>query len=163
MNEYGTGSGTKKLFTHSLATCVRVAIVGTYPAGRSGDDRFLAHIPDVKPRAALQGLINSVNAAKRNGMVIDKARVVVGDFHENSGHDSDDPVMKAKEEGQDGFCQIVGSSIMALVGDSTKVKRKTHAEKKPYHLEITGAKEIKFKLEGGNHWEDSDTESESEG
>ncbi|KAF5970608.1 hypothetical protein FBULB1_9636, partial [Fusarium bulbicola] len=79
MDQYGTGSGADVLYTVGLATCVRVAVVGTYPAGargRGGKDRFLAHVSDTEPYAALQGLINSVNEAKRNGTRIDEARVV---------------------------------------------------------------------------------------
>ncbi|KAF5562735.1 hypothetical protein FNAPI_3054 [Fusarium napiforme] len=163
MDEYGTGSGTDALYTVGLATCVRVAVVGTYPAGsRGGNDRFLAHISEAEPHAALQGFINSVNEAKRNGMRIDKARVVVGDYSENTDFNPNNARHKADDEEQDEFTTKVGSSIKTLVGDSSKLKRKTHAEEDAYELEITSQKDIRFKQVGGQSWEDSDTEPESE-
>ncbi|KAF5600013.1 hypothetical protein FPANT_2855 [Fusarium pseudoanthophilum] len=162
MDEYGTGSGTDVLYTVGLATCVRVAITGSYPAGsRGGNDRFLAHISEAEPHAALQGLINSVNEAKRNGMRIDKARVVVGDYSDNHGFPKN-AEEQANDEEQDEFTGKVGDSILELVGGrgSGKLKRKTHAEEKVYELRIDGQKRILFKWEDGAGWESSDLEED---
>ncbi|KAF5625002.1 hypothetical protein F52700_9377 [Fusarium sp. NRRL 52700] len=164
MDEYGTGSGTDVLYTVGLATCVRVAITGTYPAGsggRGGNDRFLAHISEDEPHAALQGLINSVNEAKRNGMKVDKARVVVGDYSLNPGFPNN-AKEEANDQDQDEFTAKVGGSILALVGGSgsKKLKRKTHPEKKAYELRIDGQKRIQFKWEEGATYEKSDSEDD---
>ncbi|KAF5561936.1 hypothetical protein FPHYL_5932 [Fusarium phyllophilum] len=164
MDEYGTGSGTDILYTVGLATCVRVAVTGTYPAGSRarGNDRFLAHISDAEPYAALQGLINSVNEAKRNGMKVDKARVVVGDYSLNPNFNPNNARHQANDEEQDEFTAKVGSSILALVGGSgsKKLKRKTHAEKQAYELRIDGQKRIQFKWEEGATYEKSDSEED---
>ncbi|KAF5611460.1 uncharacterized protein FSUBG_2293 [Fusarium subglutinans] len=163
MDQYGTGSGADVLYTVGLATCVRVAVTGTYPAGsRGGNDRFLAHISEDEPHAALQGLINSVNEAKRNGMRIDKARVVVGDYSDNSDFDSNNESDQENNEEQNKFTAKVGASILELVGGSGsgKLKRKTHAEEKVYELRIDGQKRILFKWEDGAGWESSDSEED---
>ncbi|KAF4997024.1 hypothetical protein FGRMN_4164 [Fusarium graminum] len=113
-NEYGTGCGNESLYTTGLSTCARVAVIGKHrDATVNRDDRFLAHVAESEGKAALQGLINAVEAAKANGMIFVEAIIVVGDM----GQDA----LKAKprdEEEQDEFNlnHLVSGGIMALTG-----------------------------------------------
>ncbi|KAM0350147.1 hypothetical protein ACHAPU_003311 [Fusarium lateritium] len=154
-NEYATGSGRDILHTTGLTTCVRVAVTGRYRgASNQGNDRFLAHVAETLRKSALQGFINAVEVAKRNGMEIVKSVLVQGEVYvsesdDDSNSDSDDDDSEKRDRKLDAkelreFNSIVRRSIIALVGDEDKVVVETHAKNRSYELLIEENKEIRF-------------------
>ncbi|KAF4963602.1 hypothetical protein FSARC_8387 [Fusarium sarcochroum] len=134
MGKYGTGSGTDRLWTSGLATCVRIAVTGDYSVQGSNNnnkDRFLAHVDEEGRDEALQGLINSVMAAKARGLVNLKATVFALDPQKDGG---------TGDSLQDEFNEKVTDSIEALIG--RKPKMEWHSQHVDGKLSIESNKQI---------------------
>ncbi|KAJ0141488.1 Uncharacterized protein HZ326_15641 [Fusarium oxysporum f. sp. albedinis] len=81
MDQWRCAKGNTVLSTGGLLTCIRVAIVGEYPTGYDGYDRFLVHISESPPgKAAAADLYNAVvNAMNDHDFEITEATLVVPD------------------------------------------------------------------------------------
>lgn len=144
MGEYGTGSGSDKIHTDGLSTCVRIAVTGKYPGGTNhGYDRFLAHVAETTKKAALQGLINAVEEAKRSGLQISEVVVIVADLQDNKDYEENPDKYEKDEPEQDAFNHLVATGINALAG-AHKVEFVEHGSDNHYYLEIQPDKEISY-------------------
>ncbi|EXK36323.1 hypothetical protein FOMG_09515 [Fusarium oxysporum f. sp. melonis 26406] len=81
MNEWHCAKGNTVLSTSGLCTCIRVAIVGEYPTGCDGPDRFLVHISESEEgNEAATAMSNAVSKAMEDhGFKITKAALVSPD------------------------------------------------------------------------------------
>jgi hypothetical protein len=146
------------LYTRGLATCVRIAVTGSYKSHSEGADRFLAHISeqtDATGYIGVQGLINTIKCAQRNNLEIDKIVVVVGDFALNDGHDETKKADRLNDKEQEAFSRKVLGDIKSGIDpkNNVKVNVADHAIDDPYMLRITEDKKILLKVEPNGGWE----------
>ncbi|KAF4473010.1 hypothetical protein FALBO_101 [Fusarium albosuccineum] len=139
MGDFESGSDGYELKTDSLATCIRVAIVGNFPVKGEDElrDRFMAHVTEWEdhPAPEFANLMRAVRLAMGNGLVNLRAMVIActpESRRENPvpGADIESDVREQREANT----QVV-RDIHALVGaQNTEVK--THSCEDPWTLII---------------------------
>jgi hypothetical protein len=171
MGKYGSASGSQSLHTDGLATCIRIAVAGTYTNGSNGRDRFLAHIAEDEDETdgtyqGLRDFFASIKTAQANHFKIDKVVVVLGDLTMESGYNSENERSRKNAEEQNDFNNEAVYEIRELVGFTKKVVNVApHDPSEHYEMLITESKEILFKCEDDEDYEDFDAwyEKQSEG
>ncbi|KAJ4011503.1 hypothetical protein NW752_008506 [Fusarium irregulare] len=135
------------LHTLGLATCVRIAVTGSYSNGSRGNDRFLAHIAeqltdDRSGYIGLQDYIYTIQDALSNGMEINEIVIVVPDVTRDAGYKPDKKKWQDEKEEQDEFNNAVIEEIEK--NNFGEVKIAKHATDTSWELRINADKKIDF-------------------
>lgn len=154
MGAWDSGSSSDVLKTDSLATCIRIAIVGDYPADArappGSPDRFLAHVVEAQGRPAeLAELVAKVKVAVAAGLTNLRATVVLC-APQSLGLDVSGevtPEVEAKiklmvSEQEDQNDKVMGD-VESLV-DVDHVDEVQHNCQEEWKLEITGTKQVQY-------------------
>ncbi|KAL2689161.1 hypothetical protein Neosp_003213 [[Neocosmospora] mangrovei] len=153
MHKWRSGSGNDQLETRALATCIRIAIVGVYPAhdqAPGSPDRFLAHIKETDERPAiLVQLIRKVQAAVAAGLTDLKATVVLchpdSVVTNNSGPVTPEQAEKNQLsiEEQEAHNDVVMDDMYSMVARENVVIQKHHCDEF-WKLVIKGDKQFEY-------------------
>lgn len=135
MDEWHCAKGNTVLSTSGLRTCIRVAIVGEYPTGYDGPDRFLVHISESdEGNEAAMAMSNAVSKAMEDhGFKITEAALVIPD--------------PSSEDDEDFFEWVQGviESFKELADGEVEVE--DHDTNEIWELEINSEKEIFYGAE----------------
>ncbi|RBR19978.1 hypothetical protein FVER53590_25018 [Fusarium verticillioides] len=134
MSDWLCAKGNTALTTSGLSTCIRVAIVGEYPTGFDGPDRFLAHISEEPGWAGLCDAMRSAidNAINAHGFRVTKVVLVIPDT--------------ASEEDED-FEDFVEEVVGKFAGLVNSVEEHVHDTGEAWKLGINSEREIWYGAE----------------